>query len=284
MKSNLIRPSLKIILLFIGFVLTTFILGGFLLNGLLRIPSQLANCVVIGAIVYISYRAYKKEGKNLTELGLNLNFRNLRFGIFGLIIGGLFIIPLVYLIAFVKSYPVIFNTTFDPEYVLNGLWILAPTVILEELVFRGICFKNTIRITGVVKANMIFATLFILSHWINLGAFGNPANMTVLLITGIGHLLYATALLKSKTLYFPIGIHLGNNWVNLFVFNGLDVNDRTAGQIKHSLINVIAQNRAMVFDGQLLLTTALTALLFLLFTFAIQKWFKSSSQLNHCTP
>jgi len=280
MKSNLINPSLKIILLFISFVLTAFIMGGFLLNGLLRIPSQLANCVVIAAIVYISYRAYKKEGKNLTELGLNLNFKNLRFAIVGLIIGGIFIIPLVYLIAFIKGYPVIFNTTFDPAYVLNGLWILAPTVIIEELVFRGICFKSTIEITGVIKANIIFASIFILSHWINLGAFGSPTNMTLLLITGIGHLLYATALLKSKTLYFPIGIHLGNNWVNLYVFNGLDVNDPTAGQLKHSLINVIAPNSAQVFDGQFILTTALTALLFLLFTFAIYKW--NSNKMVNC--
>jgi hypothetical protein len=28
----------------------------------------------------------------------------------------------------------------------------------------------------------------------------------------VGHLLFATALLKSKTLWFPIGLHFGNNW------------------------------------------------------------------------
>jgi membrane protease YdiL (CAAX protease family) len=136
----------------------------------------------------------------------------------GLLIGGIFVFPLVYAIAFIKGYPVVFNQNFNGFYVLSGIWLLIPTVMLEELAFRGICFKKTVEISTVIAANIIFAALFILSHWINLGAFGNIALMTILLITGLGHLLFATAFLKSKTLFFPIGLHLGNNWVSLFVF------------------------------------------------------------------
>lgn len=261
----------KIVFLFISFVLTTFILGGFILNGLLRIPSQIANFIVIIAILFITWKAYKKEGKNLSELGLNVSTKNIGFAILGIILGGLFIIPLVYIIAFIKGYPVVFNSTFNCSYVLSGLWLLLPTVMLEELAFRGICFKKAIEISSVAKANLIFATLFILSHWINLGAFGNPVAMTVLLITGLGHILYATAFLKSKTLYFPIGIHLGNNWVNLFVFSNLDINDPTKGQVKHSLINVVGDEKMPSFNGQFILTTLVTALCFLLFALAIRK-------------
>src|SRR5580765_2675162 len=219
MKKSLFKTQVaKIVFLFISFVLTTFILGGFVLNGLLRVPSQITNVIVIIAILFITWRAYKKEG-------INLRLRNFGFGILGLFIGGIFIIPLVYTIAFIKGYPVIFNQNFNGSYVLNGLWLLFPTVMLEELAFRGICFKKTVEISSVTAANIIFATLFILSHWINLGAFGNPVLMTVLLITGLGHILYATAFLNSQTLYFPIGLHLGNNWVSLFVFSGLGVHD-----------------------------------------------------------
>ena len=132
--------------------------------------------------------------------------------------------------------------------------------------------KKTVAISSVTKANIIFASLFILSHWINLGAFGNPVQMTILLITGIGHVLYSTALLKSKTLLFPIGLHLGNNWVNLFVFSNLDINDPTQGELKHSLINVIAEEKVPVFNGQFVLTTLVTALFFVLLTLAIRKW------------
>src|SRR4030095_7124718 len=79
----------KIVFLFISFVLTTFIVGGFILNGLLRVPSQIANLIIILAILLITWQAYKKEGKNLSEVGLNLKLRNLGFGLSGLFIGGL---------------------------------------------------------------------------------------------------------------------------------------------------------------------------------------------------
>jgi membrane protease YdiL (CAAX protease family) len=141
----------KIVFLFICFVLTTFILGGFILNGLLRIPSQIANVIVIAAFLCITWRAYKNEGKNLSELGLNLTVKNIGFAILGVVLGGLFIIPLVYIIAFIKGYPVVFNPTFNGSYVVSGLWLLLPTVMLEELAFRGICFKKSVEITSVQK-------------------------------------------------------------------------------------------------------------------------------------
>ena len=273
MKKTIFQSQVvKIIFLFIIFVLTTFIFGGFILNGLLRIPSQVANVIVIIAILFITRQAYKKEGKTLSELGLNLKLRNIVFGMLGLFIGGIFIIPLVYTIAFIKGYPVVFNHNFNGAYVLSGLWLLLPAVMLEELAFRGICFKKTVEISSITKANIIFATLFILSHWINLGAFGNPVQMTILLITGLGHVLYATAFLKSKTLYFPMGIHLGNNWVTYFVFSNLDVNDLTKGQVKPSLINVISNEKIPLFNGQFILTTIVTAIFFVLFILAIRKW------------
>ena len=275
MKKNILQSQvIKIIFLFIIFLLTTFILGGFILNGLLRVPAQIANVIVIIAILFITWLAYKKEGKNLSELGLNLKWRNIVFGILGIVVGGIFIIPLIYTIAFIKGYPVEFNQFFNGSYVLSGLWLLLPTVILEELAFRGICFKKTVEISSVTTANIIFATLFILSHWINLGAFGNPVMMTVLLITGLGHILYATALLKSKTLYFPIGLHLGNNWVTYFVFSNLNINDLKNEQLKPSLINVISNEKNPVFNGEFILTTVVTAIFFILFILAIRKWLK----------
>ena len=41
----------------------------------------------------------------------------------------------------------------------------------------------------------------------------------------VGHLLFATALLKSKTLFFPIGIHLGNNWATRHLITTIDNGD-----------------------------------------------------------
>ena len=130
MKNNVLHSQvLKIIFLFIIFVLTTFILGGFMLNGLLKLPSQIANVIVVAAILLITWKAYKKEGKNLSELGLNITLRNIGFGISGLLIGGIFVVPLIYTIAFIKGYPVVLNQTFSGSYVFSGLWLLLPTVM-----------------------------------------------------------------------------------------------------------------------------------------------------------
>ncbi|MGN6400679.1 MAG: CPBP family glutamic-type intramembrane protease, partial [Flavisolibacter sp.] len=134
------------------------------------------------------------------------------------------------------------------------------------------CFKKTVEISNVATANLIFASLFILSHWINGFAFGDPIAMTILLITGLGHVLYATAFLKSKTLYFPIGIHLGGNWVNYFIFSNLNPNDPVNGQLKPSLINIVSNDKVQLFNGQFLLTTVVTAVAFILFILAIRKW------------
>ena len=70
-----------------------------------------------------------------------------------------------------------------------------------------------------MQANLIFAAIFIVYHWIALNAWGNYGLMLGLFTTGFGHILFAVALLKSKTLYFPIGIHLGNNWAQRHLFS-----------------------------------------------------------------
>ena len=59
----------------------------------------------------------------------------------------------------------------------------------------------------------IFSILFMLIHVLDENVLSNKGMIIMLAITiPVGHLLFATALLKSKTLFFPIGIHLGNNW------------------------------------------------------------------------
>ncbi|WP_367881830.1 hypothetical protein [Ferruginibacter sp.] len=39
-----------------------------------------------------------------------------------------------------------------------------PTVILEELAFRRICYQKAVELSGVAKANLVFATVFIMGH------------------------------------------------------------------------------------------------------------------------
>lgn len=90
---------------------------------------------------------------------------------------------------------------------------MLPMVAVEELLFRGYLFKKTIEISSVAKANVIFSILFMLVHVFDSNVIQRiPVIIFTVITIPIGHLLFATALLKSKSLYFPIGIHLGNNW------------------------------------------------------------------------
>ncbi|MDB5280789.1 MAG: hypothetical protein JWR61_5744 [Ferruginibacter sp.] len=113
-------------LLSIIFVLTTFILGGFVLNGLLRIPSQIANVIAIVVILVTTRSVYRKEGKDLSELGLNITLRDIGFGISGIVIGGIFIVPVMYTITLVRGYPIVFNPSFSLSYILNGYGLYCP--------------------------------------------------------------------------------------------------------------------------------------------------------------
>ncbi len=86
-------------------------------------------------------------------------------------------------------------------------------VAVEEFLFRGYLFKKTISISSVLVANTVFAIIFMLIHVVDESVLQSPGRIVMLVIAiPVGHLLFATALLKSKTIFFPIGIHLGNNW------------------------------------------------------------------------
>lgn len=90
---------------------------------------------------------------------------------------------------------------------------MLPMVAVEEFLFRGYLYKKTIEISSVIKANIIFSILFTMVHVFDSGVINSlPMIIFTVITIPVGHLLFATALIKSKSLFFPIGIHLGNNW------------------------------------------------------------------------
>lgn len=94
---------------------------------------------------------------------------------------------------------------------LSLFYILQP-VVTEELLFEGYLFKKTTGWTIVLVANVTFSILLMLIHMLDDQLPRQPRMFILLAVTiPVGHLLFATALLKSRTLYFPMGLHLGNN-------------------------------------------------------------------------
>jgi membrane protease YdiL (CAAX protease family) len=88
------------------------------------------------------------------------------------------------------------------------------TAVGEELLFRAVLFRLTEDMFGTAAAVLISATLFGLSHAANPGA--NPAALIALAL-GMGSLL-ALAFAATRNLWFPIGLHMGWNMAEGFLY------------------------------------------------------------------
>ena len=107
------------------------------------------------------------------------------------------------------------SSVINYKTILYGFYTMLPMVAVEEFLFRGYLFKKTIEISSVIKANIIFSILFLSVHVFDNEVINSIPKIIFTVITiPIGHLLFSVALLKSKSLFFPIGIHLGNNWAS----------------------------------------------------------------------
>lgn len=202
--------SLRFIQALVLFGLALF-LSGFIESPELRCYFPFTSLILL---IIATWFLFKLDKKSLTAIGLGLSFRNISFLPLGICIGAVAFLMVKYLRGLYTGETFEINTlSINYDVILYAFYTLLPSVAIEEFLFRGYAFKKTIEVSNVVIANIIFAILFMLVHILDREVFENKAMVLFLAITiPIGHLLFATALLKSKTLFFPIGIHLGNNW------------------------------------------------------------------------
>ena len=112
------------------------------------------------------------------------------------------------------------NPQLSLSLVSNGIWWNIKSVLFEELIFRGAMLYLLLNKIGARYAIMISAAGFGIYHWFSLGVFGNPMAMVMIFfITGTMGLLLAYGFTKSLSMYTPIGIHLGWNLTQIFVFS-----------------------------------------------------------------
>ncbi|WP_460218337.1 CPBP family intramembrane glutamic endopeptidase [Psychroserpens sp. MEBiC05023] len=157
---------------------------------------------------------FKTDNKSLKDLGLNLSLRTISFLPLGVLIGAAAFVLAKFCRGLYTGESIELTTSeINYNTILYGFYTILPAVVIEELLFRGYAFKKTIETTNIVIANIIFGVLFMLVHILDRNIMQNMGMVIFLAICiPVGHLLFATALVKSKTLFFPIGIHLGNNW------------------------------------------------------------------------
>lgn len=115
--------------------------------------------------------------------------------------------------------------TLNPDYGimdgLMGMWWTIKAVLFEELIYRGVLLYLLIKKVGIVKACLIDALVFGVYHWFSYSMFGGPIipMLYVLLVTGAGGWMFAYAFAKTKSLFAPLGLHLGWNLISIVVLS-----------------------------------------------------------------
>jgi len=275
MKKSLYKNEwLQIAIVFVVMYLVPMVLSMFF--GYNTLGGYFAPIVLL----IFTWWLYKRQGKTLRELGLNFTSSNLKLLPIGLLIGILFSTSLLLLQAWNNGLSIHFNKHADWLLVFAGLFVFLQGVLNEELIFRGYCFKTTVEKVGVTKANILFAFVFVVWHWISFNAWGNIAMMLGLFTTAFGHWMFSTSLLKSGTLYLPIGIHLGNNWAGKHLYaTGMEsaLHDTPV----HDALFYVSATQSI--DNSILHTLSnygLTVACMLLFIWIVWKWPWNNSIFN----
>ena len=259
--------------------LTSYLLA-ILLFGIALIISTILNKGIIksyfpfSAVILLTiatWHLYKREGTTLDKIGLNFNFKNWLLIPLGILIGAGAFLLAKYLRALCLGETINLSTEIDTKTILIAFYLILPTVAVEELLFRGYLFKKTTELSSVTKANIIFSLLFMSIHVLDSNVLQNPGMIVLLVISiPVGHLMYATSFLKSKSILLPIGIHLGNNWATRHLIN----TDLNSDSIFH-----ITNNASFDTWPSFISFVLLWNLLFLVVTFIIWKfdftWFKN---------
>ncbi|MEE1944896.1 CPBP family intramembrane glutamic endopeptidase [Pedobacter sp. KR3-3] len=108
------------------------------------------------------------------------------------------------------------NSSFSYTQLLSISQYMLKSVLTEELLFRGIVFYLILKKLKTKTACLISAIAFGAYHWLSYGAisFSLVQQLYILLITGLAGYAWAYAFTQSKTIWLPLGLHLGWNISN----------------------------------------------------------------------
>jgi membrane protease YdiL (CAAX protease family) len=194
------------------------IIAALILSGLVPDFSFLAYFPFVGLVLICiaTWVAFRSENKTLSALGFDLQPHNMRFLPFGLLLGLVAFVIGFCLKTFLTGKRLHFNTKVNFYVILKQVYWVLPTAAVQEFICRGYCFKKLIEMSNVTIANLIMGLVFVSMH--DVFGLNLISAITYTLFLFLGHLVHSTALIKSGTIYFPIGIHWGNNLASLFLF------------------------------------------------------------------
>lgn len=201
--------------LILGSILTMVALWA---SSLVNLPLTMKYIFPVGLIllILVNWFMYWTEGQNLSALGFDLKKRNLWFLPLGLILGLMADSFNFFAKSMLRGDRLYFNPDIEIVALMKFFLILLPMAAVQQFLIRSYCFKKTIEMSNITLANIVFGLIFIAMHNVfNIGLFGAIFYSITLFIS---HLLFSTALLTSRTIFFAIGIHWGCNVSNDHLF------------------------------------------------------------------
>jgi uncharacterized protein len=147
--------------------------------------------------------------------------------VFGFVSSSIFCGIGFYVIAIISNTTLKFNPSFTYDTLLNSSYWMLKSVITEELLFRGALLYIAIKIIGIRNACILSSVAFGIYHWFSYGIWGDIIQMIyIFILTGIGGLLFAYAFAMTKSVYLPVGLHLGWNLVSVVIFSQGQLGDQ----------------------------------------------------------
>ncbi|MFE6922915.1 CPBP family intramembrane glutamic endopeptidase [Nocardia sp. NPDC057663] len=119
---------------------------------------------------------------------------------------------------------------------------MAAVAVAEETLFRGIVFRIVEERTGTVVALVVSALLFGAAHLVNVDA----TLLGTLSIAVTGGTLTAAAYVATRSLWLPIGLHFGWNFIQAGVF-GVTVSG--SGTASHGLLHTTLSGSSLLTGG-----------------------------------
>lgn len=159
---------------------------------------------------------YLIEKKSILSLGFTPITDRLKQFIIGFLITAILCISVESLEMLLSSSRWHWNESASVASILAMFWWDFTSVVTEELLFRGALLVILIERIGARKGSILSAIAFGVYHWFSFGILGNIVPMFFVFVgTGVMGYAWAWAFSKTKSIFLPIGLHLGWN----FTFN-----------------------------------------------------------------
>jgi uncharacterized protein len=167
---------------------------------------------ILVALIVSWLLLYLIEKRSLLALGfLPVSTRLKQLGI-GFLITATLCIAVEMLQLFLQASTLQRSENIDLTLLLSLFWWDIKSVLTEELIFRGALLYILIQQIGAKKGAIISAATFGIYHWFSFEILGNLFPMLIVFLgTGLMGYAWALAFVKTKSIFLPLGMHLGWN-------------------------------------------------------------------------